>query len=209
MNLYKLTSSHVGGAQYPWVGGYGPLAMRKMEPFLSGMPDDFRRSKLDSWKINNDPPGLQIDAGGTTWSHFIGCGGGPPLCFVSEDVIADLKEAGIGILRTTEMPIASIKAKRLQKIPAPKYYILEALPGIARAWDAMGVPVDEEGHPIPETMPFPRPELLLRLSSWNGLDLMSFSDGPQTTALICTDRVKDLAESKKWTNVKFMPIKSV
>lgn len=208
MNLYQMASDHIGGRQYPWVGGYGPLGMDEMLPFLSGMPESQRLRTLKFWELNDKPPGLEIDPGGRQWSDFIGYGGSLPPFFVSDTVIKDLKENGIDILRATEMPIAKISAKGLQKITPPKYYILEALPGIERAWDAMGVPLDTEGKPVPHSIASPL-EVHLRLSSWNGLDLFSFSDGPQTAVPVCTDRVKKLAECKGWTNVRFKPIKVV
>jgi len=208
MSFYQITSHHTGGRKYPWAAGYGPLEMEQMTPFLSGMPASFRDRKLGFWNIDPQPPGLEIDPGGTTWSDFIGCGSSPPSFFVSESVLRDLEENGIEILRKTEMPIAKINAKRLQKESPPKYYILEAIPGIARAWDLMGIQLDGDGQPVPNLMPSPRPEAIYRTSSWNGLDLCSFSDAPQTTCLICTDRVKELAETKGWTNVQFLLLKS-
>lgn len=164
---------------------------------------------LQFWKVNPSPPGMDIDPGGRHWSHMIGCGLGNPNKFVSEDLINDLNEHAVPILRATEMPIARIMAKMLQTIPAPKYFVLEAIPSIENAWDAMGILLDENNNPILQPRPKPFPKSKYRLSSWNGLDLFSRFNGLSTTTLFCTERVKDLAERKNWTNVEFIPIEMV
>lgn len=204
--LYELTFSHMGGRTFPWASGYGPL---QDMPFLDSMPPLSRKNMLQFWQVSPWPPGMNIDPGGRTWSQMIGCGLGSPNKFVSEALIRDLAEHAIPILRATEMPIAKIMAKTLLKIPAPKYYVLEAIPGIDKAWDAMGIKVDENGRPILQPPPKPYPRSKFRLSSWNGLDLFSYSNGMATTTLYCTERVRKLAEHKGWTNVEFKPLEVV
>jgi len=206
MKFYELTHSHMGGRTFPWASGYGPLPQM---PFFEGMQPIVYERRLQYWKVDPMLPGMAIDPGGRCWSHVIGCGLGWPHQFVSEYLIQDLAEHAIPILRATEMPIAKIMAKALQKIPAPKYYVLEAIPVIDKAWDAMGIKVDENGRPILQPPPKPYPKSKFRLSSWNGLDLFSHSGGASTTTLYCTKRVKDLAERKKWTNVEFKPLDMV
>lgn len=203
MKFYELVFSHIGGRTFPWASGYGPLSEM---PFLEALPIPLRDNMKRYWSVNPSPSGMDIDPGGRSWSHMIGCGLGNPNKFVSEYLIHDLVEAGIPILRFTEMPIASNRAKALQKISPPKYYVLEAVPGIARSWEAMGIPMDENGKPILNPIPNPWPESKYCFSSWNGMDLVSYSDIASTTTLLCTERVKDLAERRNWSNVKFKPL---
>ena len=206
MKFYELTYSHMGGRTYPWASGFGPL---EEMPFFEGLPKILIERNLRSWEVNPMPPGMEIDPGGKSWSDMIGCGAGSYVKFVSEKLLRDLNEHAIPILRATEMPIAKIMAKTLQKIPAPKYFVLEAIPCIENAWDAMGIPLDENNKPILQPRPKPFPKSKYRLSSWNGLDLFSRSNGLSTTTLFCTERVKDLAERKNWTNVEFNPLEMV
>jgi hypothetical protein len=206
MNFFELTYSHMGGRTYPWAAGYGPLPSM---PFLGGLTDALKERRLKFWQVNPSPPGMKIDPGGRSWSHMIGCGLGMPEFFVSENLIQDLVECAIPILRATEMPIASISAKALQKIVHPKYFVLEAIPGIEMAWKAMGIPLDRNKKPILVPRPKPFPKAKYCLSSWNGSDLFSPPGGIITTTLFCTERIKILAEEKRWTNVKFLPLEMV
>ena len=139
----------------------------------------------------------------------MGCGGGPPSYFVSERIINDLQSDGIPILRATEMPIAKNLSKALRDVPTPKYYVLEAKPGINYAYDLMGLNLDSFGKPIIDRgKKFPEP--IYRLSTWNGADLFGKrAVFDSTINLLCTDRVKDLAERNGWTNIEFKPIKVV
>jgi hypothetical protein len=105
------------------------------------------------------------------------------------------------------MPIAKNLSKALRDIPAPKYYVLEAEPGIRLAYDAMGLKLDSTGKPI--LVPGVKfPEAIYDLASWNGTDLMGkLAVFDSTTSLLCTDRVKELAVRMGWTNIEFKPIK--
>ena len=151
-------------------------------------------------------PGMHVEGNGSSWSDFIGCGSSGPGFFVSERVLEDLKEAGVEIMRATEMPIAEIKTKRLQKLIPPRYYVIEALPGVDVDFRASGYPVDAEGNPTSKLRISGVSGLLaLRLQSWNGNDLFSTRSGA-TYGLHCTEKVKDLAEEKGWTNVKFTEV---
>jgi len=203
MKFYRFTSSHVGGRTFPWASGYGPLPEM---PFLDVIPVAFRDNMHAFWKVNPRPPGMNIDPGGRSWSDMIGSGLGLPSHFVSERIIRDLNENSIPFLRATEMPIASIMAKALKKIPPPKYYVLEAEPGL-EVWSEK-VSLEDQIAASKET---PRRFLLPsrlkgKADSWNGMDLMSpisATGNLMTISLYCTDRIKDLAEQKGWTNVKF------
>ena len=148
--------------------------------------------------FNPSKPGLKIDPGGRHWSDVIGCGFGFPMMFVSERLLADLKEQEIPILRATEMPIASNSAFLLKFKRAPKYYVLEAIPGMG-----MSKSLDSDGKALQKS----RLELpAYDSSTWNGLDLFSDSNGFGNTSLMCTERIKELAEQKNWSNIEFTPL---
>jgi hypothetical protein len=206
MKFYEFSSSHVGGRTFPWASGYGPLPEM---PFLDVLPDAFRERRMQYWKVNPSPPGIDIDPGGRTWSDMIGSGLGLPSHFVSERIIRDWNENSIPFLRATEIPIASIMAKALKKIPPPKYYVLEAEPGLV-VWSEK-ISIEDQIAASKET---PRRFLLPsrlkgKADSWNGKDLMSpisATGNLVTISLYCTERIKELAEQKGWTNVKFEEI---
>jgi hypothetical protein len=203
MNLYRLLSFSVGGRSFPWASGYNPLSCM---PFLDEMSNEFKIRRFGFWSVNPGPPGMDIDPGGRVWTDFIGNGLGWPSYFVSEKAICDLDNAGIEVWRKTEMPIASIKSKTLQKVTPPKYYVLEAEGGIDVDYEASGIPLDSDGNPNhrarDQTKKGP---LAVKLDTWNGKDLFSTRDGVPMVAY-CTEKVKKLAEEKGWTNVKFEEI---
>lgn len=204
MNFYEIEYWAVGYTKYPWVSGWRPLVSM---PFFDALPPVSRNSKEDFWKVNPGLPGLFIDPGAKEWSDVLGCGGGPPSYFVSDKIVNDLSSAGIPILRATEMPIAEILSTALKNIPDPKYFVLEAEPGINYAYDLMGLDLDSNGKPIIDrTKRFP--ESIYRRSSWIGADLFgkrAFFDN--TLALLCTEKVKELGKRNRWTNIEFKPVK--
>lgn len=206
MKFYEFTSSHVGGRTFPWASGYGPLSEM---PFMDNLPEVFRENMSQFWKVNPSAPGMDIDPGGKSWSDMIGSGLGLPSHFVSERIIRDLNENSIPFLRATEMPIASIMAKALKKIPPPKYYVLEAEPGL-EVWSEK-VSVEDQiaaRKEIPSRFILPS-RLKGNADSWKGMDLMSPlspTGNMMTASLYCTDRIKELADQKGWTNVKFEEI---
>lgn len=114
--------------------------------------------------------------------------------------------------RVTEMPIAEIKAKALKSKPAPKYFVVEAIPGIEVDYEATGFKIDAQGRPILNPQPKPWPSLFqYRLDSWNGKDLFGYhhfgsGDSPSLT-MLCTERIKQLAEDEKWTNTSFQRLR--
>lgn len=190
----------MGGRTFPWASGYGPLPEM---PFLDVLPDAFRNNMFQFWKINPSPPGMNIDPGGRSWSDVIGCGLGNPWQFVSENIIRDLNENSIPFLRVTEMPIARIMAKALKKIPAPKYYVLEAAPGMDLIYEENSIQDQIAARNEVPSRFLPPSRWKCKAYSWNGMDIFSPSGGRLTTSLYCTDRVKELAEQRGWTNVKF------
>lgn len=202
MNVYRITSETVGHTKYPWVGGWGPLASM---PFFDDFPEDCKEMKIKSWNLNRPPPGLKIDPGGKVWSDVIGCGGGPPSFFVSDRILSDLENEGIPVYRSTEMPIAKNLSKQLQDVPPPKYYVLEAEPGISWNFEAMGVQLSSKGIPIYD--PVHPPEHIADLSSWNGSDLFCLDKGRLKVSIMCNDRIKNMAIKHEWTNIRFNPVK--
>lgn len=202
--FYYITSEAVGGPNYPWAAGYGPLAEM---PYFEHLNPDSESSLRRFWEINPLPPGMEIDPGGKVWSDVIGCGNGPPNNFYSEKIIFSLETAGIPLLRTTRMPIGKIRARRLQSIPPPNYFVIESIPGMSVDYEAMGVATDGNGRPkyTNEQILNP-PKMVLDLDSWTGLDLFSFSNRGGPVNLFCTERIRLIAETEGWTNVKFKPI---
>jgi hypothetical protein len=206
--LYRIDDATVDTKGFAWAGGYGPL---ESMPFLH---PKFMERRLAYWKVNPEPPGLSIDPGGRKWPDFLGNGHSPPMFFVSERVVSDFQNIDVPIARVTEMPIAEINAKALKSKPAPKYFVIETIPGIEVDWEATGFKLDASGNPIlnPPPNPWPSP-YRYRLKSWNGTDLFAYrhfgpADGPYID-MFCTERVKELAEKEGWTNVRFKPLELV
>lgn len=203
MNIYKMRPFAVGGRSFPWCAGYGPL---QSMPFFEELTDAFKIPIRGFWAGNPMSPGMEIDPGGRTWSDLIGNGASHPSFFVSNKVISDLTGASIEVWRTTEMPIATIKAKILQKMNPPTYYVLEAEQGIDVDYEASGVPLDSDGKPDHRARDKDKKgPLAVRLDSWNGKDLFAIRQGVPMV-IYCTEKVKTLAEEKNWTNVKFEEI---
>ena len=73
-------------------------------------------------------------------------------------------------------------------------------------FDAMSVNYDSSGQPVFESNKFMKP--IAKLSTWNGKDLFSWNNWGNGLGLtlLCTERVVELAEKEKWTNVRFDPI---
>ena len=203
MNVYKFTSWAVGYTQYPWVGEWGPLVEM---PFFNDFPPALKEMIKKSWEVNRSAPGMSIDRGGKEWSDVIGCGGGSPSYFVSERILKDLADEGIPIFRATEMPVYKNFSHALRLLPRPRYYVLEAEPGIQIRMEP--VPVDVQlaaSREVPPRWVSPF-RVSASLDSWNGSDLFSPSSGLGLTSVYCTDRIKDLSEKRGWTNVSFDPV---
>ncbi len=191
---------------YAWAAGYGPL--QNSMPFIH--PKILERKRA-YWKVNIELPGVHIDPGSNKWPDILGCGSGDPFFFVSERVVSSLRRLGLALARVTEMPIAEINSKALTTKPPPHYYAVETEPGIDVDLVATGFKVDVAGkailNPPPTPWPFP---YRYRLDSWNGADLFDYhhfgpTSGPYTN-LLCTERIKRLAETEGWTNIRFKPI---
>lgn len=191
------------GGKYAWATGYGCLPEM---PYLETIGEDFRSDMLGFWEMNPYAPGMNVDRGGSQWGDCISVSLGWPHECYSGTVIRDLREAGIEIWRTTDMPIAQILAKRLQKKPPPGYFVVEAERGIDVDYAASGFPIGTDGMPeMRRRNPAMKGALAVSLSTWNGKDIFS----PRTMATLnlhCTEKVKQLAEEKGWTNVKFTEV---
>jgi hypothetical protein len=183
----------------PWAFDYGPV---ESMPFLDESWAVTRMHR-QAWSQRGTPPGLHLDPGGSRWLDFIGCGNPPPSFFVSETVIDDLEANGISISRKTEMPIASITGKR-PKVKPPRYFVVEAAPGIDVDFAASGIACDPAGRPVLTNEQRLHPPLLqLSLPSWSGADLFSIGNYGTPLWLLCTERVKALAAEQKWSNIDF------
>lgn len=202
--FYKMRNDPWGDSSKgsAWASGYGPLPSM---PYFGRLPL-FLESKKGFWDVNPMEPGLHIDPDGKWWPDFLGCGNSPPVFFVSDMVIDDLEANGVPIWRKTEFPIASIESKALQKKKPPRYFAVEVENGINIDFPASGIAVDDDGIPqFTKEQRLNRPILKLDHTSWSGTDLFSYSNlgnGNRLTVL-CTEKVKVLAEKEGWTSIKF------
>jgi hypothetical protein len=203
MNFYRISISEFAPNRFAWAGGFGPT---NCMPFVESFSEEQQNSFLDFWKLNRSIPGIEIDRGGKEWSDVLGCGGGPPGVFFSERTIDDLRTGEITFFRCTEMPIGKIHSGRLKEITPPRYYVLEAAPGMKIRSES--VPIEVQIAARDERPPrwISPVRTFGKLDTWNGSDLFSPFHGKSLTALFCTEKVKALAEQKGWTNVNFMPI---
>lgn len=200
-HLWKIHGDASSSRAFARASGFGPLPQGM--PFYH--PIELER-KLAFWKVNPMPPGLTVE-GGSKWPDFIAQGGGHPWFFVSERVVDSLNRIAAPIHRLTEMPIGVILTKALRTVPAPRYFVVETEPGIEVDLAASGYELAEDGKP--KRRPFstsPSP-FKYRGSSWNGTDLFDYHnflnpDLPHTN-LLCSQKLKELAEKEKWTNVGF------
>lgn len=162
--------------------------------------------------------GMEIAPGRKrAWPDFIHNGSGYPGFFVSERVIWTLKTVGIEFYRLTEMPIGAIQGKWHQTNPPPKYYVAEIeFGGIMQDFKMSGHDeLDADGVPTRGAR-LRRPAFIKDvyiLNTWNGKDLFSYTPPKAvvgaSTSLFCTEKVKDLAERKGWTNVNFQELEVV
>ena len=207
--IYQLDHNQWDTKGFAWAGGFGPLPGGM--PFLH--PTELKMSNA-FWHMNPMPPGVTIDRGARAWPDLLGHGGGSPSFFASERVLNDLRSIDAPIARVTEMPIAEINARALKSKPAPRYFVIETIPGIEVDLIATGFRVDAAGRAILDPPPKPSPwPYRYRASSWNGTDLFAYrhfgpTNGPYTD-LFCTERVKELAEREGWTNVRFKPLPAI
>ena len=200
MKIYELKDKGLDSKGYPYASGYGPLEGEM--PFLI---DKVREVNLEYWKVNPMKPGLYIDEKGTKWGDIIAVYFSPPAWVISERVLTQLQTMKGKIETTVEFPVAEIKAKKLRAIPPPRYFTIQLSGGIEADWRAMGVKLDELGRPILDSGKVLRH--IAKRSSWNGDDIFCWSNwDPARTSILCTERLVDLAEKEKWTNVRFDPV---
>lgn len=200
LKYYSVRSGSSENSRFAWAAGYGPL---NLMPFLDEMPLILER-KERFWEVNPRPPGLIVDPGASVWPDFLGCGGGPPYFFISDTVIDDMAANGIPVWRKTEMPIATIRSKRLREKKPPRYFVVEVEPGISIDYEASGVEVGSDGKPIyTRDQRLNLPPHRIDPATWTGADLFSCFNFMNRQYLICTEKVKRLAEKEGWLNVHF------
>lgn len=213
MNFYDFRVKSIGDSKYAWASGYGPIAHNIDDiPFLKDASDAFKKKRAEFWERCAERPGISLDPGGKEWPDFLGCGLGTPSFFVSEKVLTDLRNAGVAFLRATEIPLIQPFPKKLRDEPPPAYYVLEGISGLEASWKAMGIPHDNDNRGdfsrgLPK--PWPPAEWKVSLSSWTGLDLVSYKNWQMPMTLVCTDKIKDIAKAREWTNIKFRTIVTV
>jgi hypothetical protein len=172
-------------------------------PFYS--PMELQRH-LQFWMINPMSPGMVVEEG-RRWPDFISHGGGRPFYFVCERVVDSLQRMDAPIQRLTEMPIATIVSKALRNKTPPRYFVVETEPGIEVDFVASGFELDELGKPKRRPFSTSPPPLRFRGSTWNGKDLFDYHQFSTPvlahTNLLCSSKLKEVAEKEKWTNVSF------
>ncbi|MDQ8209632.1 hypothetical protein QEH52_19085 [Coraliomargarita sp. SDUM461003] len=186
--LYEIRAGDTYGSSYAYATGYAPLADRKsfVHPKMKERNDEFI-------KLCGSRPGIEIDSSKRLWPDILFCGGGHVRFFVSQKVVDDLKTEGIELLDVTEFPIDSIennKKSRLKLEEAPRYFVVEAA-------SQLKLYIDKE--------PSNAYKFTYELRNYTGKDLIS-NEGYYNHWLFCTQRIVDLAEDKKWTNIEFKPV---
>ena len=173
---------------------------------LDFYPVQMRDRMREVFRVNEPyPPGIHIDDTGSKWPDLLGCGDGTVNFFASEKVLRSLQDAKIELLNVIEVPISDFSNKRLKLEEAPRYYILEAPPGLAPDYERMGVPTSADGKPIlPLPKGFPPSPYLYRPDSWTGLDLFSCNSGAHH--MFATERIHLMSKAQKWTNARFQSI---
>ena len=208
MNVYEIRLvEDFGPGLYPWVGIRGPLIDNG---FIDRLPMPYRATELQMLKANTCAIGLQLD-GGKTWPDFMGGGGSVPPNYIAARVLDHIAQAQISIYHKTHAPIASVLSgsKRLKMEPAPDYYVVEANAGFVWNWREMGYELNSDGTPNRNIKPIAGKGFCIDAKSWKGLDLCCCGDPMWRVNLYCTDKVRDLANEMKWTNVKFEQIRII
>lgn len=200
MKLFQITDRGPYSRGFPYASGYGPLP--EMPFFPHGSPLAART--LEFWKINPMKSGAYIDQKGTKWCDFIPMYFAPPSLLISERVVDQMKALGCKFRAVTKMPLAEIDNARLRKIPSPCYFVVQMENGIEPDYAAMGLPGYTGSQPV--DLAVPPEKWRARAETWNGDDLFSWPWDSLGLTLLCTERVVDLAEKEKWTNVRFAPV---
>ena len=108
------------------------------------------------------------------------------------------------MLTETQFPVGKVKSRKLRCVPPPRYFACQWSGGIEVDWHATGVELDSKGLPI---FGLNIPPRVAKLSTWNGDDIFSWTNWDVThLTMLCTEKVVELAEKEKWTNVRFDPV---
>ena len=204
MNIYYIESGGPDVKGFPFSNSIGRLPSRP--PFF----DEIEWLRIQAWwKVNprENLPGIYTDNDrGTKWGDILRCSTGYVQLLLSERVLSGLRSLGSDIWKATELPVVHIGTKKMRSIPPPRYFVVQASSGIERDWAASGIPFDTEGKPIID--PLNLKPAIAKLSTWNGQDIFSWSNmgNKLGLTLLCTERVVELAEKEKWTNVRFDPV---
>ena len=199
MRIFQITDATWKTKGFPYAAGHGPVPGQM--PFLSAK----EKESLEAlWRI--DPrsavPGLHIDEKGSKWGDFLAY---PIHTATSARVCHALEESKAKVLHKTAMPIGVIRSKKLKNIPPPNYFVLQFAGGVEVDWQAMGIEIDSTGEPIinisnPQTR-------IAKLNTWNGSDVFAWINWDATPrTMLCTEKIVELAEKEKWTNVHFDPV---
>lgn len=199
--IYSIRSACAKGFAY--ASGYGPF---KGMAFFENLPSLVRERKKEAWDVYPMKPGLEIDEEGTKWPDVLHCGNPPPSEFFSGKVVDSLRANEIHSIRVTEVPVGNVGSSKLREIPHPAYHALEAEPGISIDYAASGIPLDKDGKPE-----LPRGKsVVVHLDplTWTGADIFKCSNWQRGGMdLLCTERVKKIAEQEGWTNVEFIRLR--
>jgi len=157
---------------------------------------------------------LQSDKG-IRWPDILGCGGGWPLTIVSQRVLSQWREDGIGEFPVDKLEILNPVPKKLPRDQMPEYFWLdgEQMLGAKVDFDASGY-VDvrfcpkcgRRTHDISAT--YDRQHsgvwpIAFVPESWNGANVFTTDLSP--AAFFCTEKVVECARKHRHTNFKFVP----
>jgi hypothetical protein len=202
MKIYKFATGDSN--KYAYASGYAPFDGMS---FFDEFPEQVKEREMAFWAVNPAPPGLCIDDSGSRWPDLMYCGGTPPSFVFSRKVIDSIAAHGIPVKRITPIPVGSIASEKLKTVPRPDYFVIEALPGISLDYAASRVAVDADGNPdFSAPRGNPPPILQYDPATWTGADLFCQANGPygpHCLDILCTERVKEIAQRDGWTHVSF------
>jgi len=183
---------------YTWAYRYEPsLSERGTRCDVCGLGDVF---------VTGAYPRFPLSAaveGGWRYPDVLGSGE-YPLLIVSEAMVEDWVQDGITGYNAYPLTIVRASCAAIRRQTPPQYFHIEVTGRCQLDTEAMGLSVvyncPKCGY-VEKEPAFNTP-FIIRRDSWDGTDL--FVSDLSKGVTFCTDRVRALAEKRKWTNVRFV-----
>ncbi len=179
--------------------------------FEQEFPEYLRERRKLASVLDPGLPGLHVGETGSRWPDLMSCGNPPPSFVFSRKIVMSLESRDIALRRITPIPIGSIENSKLRNVPAPEYFVIEALPGIQVDYAASGYVVDVDGNPNLNAV---RSDSTCILQydplTWSGADLFCQSNGhgaPRYLDLLCTERIVEIAKEDGWEDAAFQRVR--